>query len=40
MSTVPHPVPDPEHHSRRPYEVTHRTEYQYAEYVKIGRAHV
>ncbi|MEX1909645.1 transglutaminase family protein [Janibacter sp. Y6] len=40
MSTVPHPVPDPEHHSRRPYEVTHRTEYRYAEYVtdSFGRA--
>lgn len=35
-----HPTPNPDHHTRRPYEVTHATEYRYEEYVtdSFGRA--
>ena len=34
------PRPNPDHHTRRPYEVTHTTEYRYEEYVtdSFGRA--
>ena len=34
------PTPNPDHHTRRPYEVTHATEYRYEEYVtdSFGRA--
>jgi transglutaminase-like putative cysteine protease len=35
-----HPTPNPDHHTKRPYEVTHSTEYRYDEYVtdSFGRA--